>query len=257
MKVDMNKTIVVVKFGSELLSDDSGIMQSAIDGYARGLSHRLMNGHKLIVVTSGAVSAGAGLVRERGVKMQEYQSAVLAQLGCAAVTRAWEIAFAKLGILAGGLLVTHHQLSAKKEGGYFTQHLLDAAALGVVSIINENDALSDIELMQLAAGGDNDGLARHIAASVGAAELVLFTKDGGIVDETGRLIAEVTNANIRQIEQMLAVRSSSKKATGRGRGGIVSKFAAAKAAAQAGIATKIAAADHDMTGNNATEFVVG
>ncbi len=250
----MNRNIVVVKFGSELVTNELGVDQSKINQYAAGLKE-VYKPSDLIIVTSGAVKAGHARAKKLGVT--ELSEVTLSQLGAAQIVAAWERAFAAVRVLAGGLLVTHNELTDTSEGPKFITALNHALDAGVVSIINENDALSDTELMQLAVGGDNDGLASHIAQKVRASKLVLFTSKGGVMDDHDNLITRVDTSNSAGVFAMLEERALANKATGAGRGGIVTKFIAARTAAQDGITVSIAKPAPDMNGDLITEFVVG
>jgi glutamate 5-kinase len=250
------KEFKVVKFGSELVTNKDGVDYGKIEAYADGLAEQL-NKRSLIVVTSGAVAAGEARERKMGRDTEKYSASTLAQLGCASIMRAWELAFEDRGVSSGGLLVTHHELGSKNEGTRFVEQLYESAGKDIVSIINENDALSNFELMQLACGGDNDGLACHIAEAVNAKELTLFTGLGGIVDQYGELISRIDETNAGDVHAMLLGRAVEEKGRGIGRGGIVKKFEAARLAASIGIKTQIAAVNDGMSGNRVTEFMVG
>jgi len=250
----MNQNIVVVKFGSELVTNEHGVDQSRINQYAAGLKV-VYQPSNLIIVTSGAVKAG--LARANKLGTVDLSEVTLSQLGAAQIVAAWEKAFAEVDVLAGGLLVTHNELTDLSEGPKFITALNHALKAGIVSVINENDALSDTELMQLAVGGDNDGLAAHIAQKVDAEKLVLFTTKGGVLDDSEQLIPKISNNNAQEVLTMLEARAYAKKQDGTGRGGIVTKFVAARSAAQNGIIVTIARPSPDMNGDLITEFVVG
>lgn len=240
--------IAVVKFGSELVAAEEGISQEKISEYATGLAqNHLEDG--LIVVTSGAVLAGRSRVLESGRDIGKFNDVTLAQLGSASITSAWEQAFGNNDVLAGGLLTTHHEIEDSAEGPSLFRAIDFAKATGVVCIINENDALSDRELMKLAQCEDNDGLASHIATRIGARTLKIFTKMGGIIGKDGELIEEVNMQNHATVSAMLHRRSIK---PGNGRGGIGAKLDATWKAARAGIDSSIAKPNKDMTGDNVT-----
>lgn len=251
----MNEKLVVVKFGSELVADGDGIDHKTIDRYAARLA-KTYKDDDLIIVTSGAVAAGIARETKKGRSTERYDDVTLAQLGSASIMRAWEEGFDRVDMSAGGLLVTHHEMD-QAEGPSFLRALTLARERRVVSVLNENDALSDDELMELACGGDNDGLASHVARAAGASALILFTKRGGVTDEQGKLITQVNSTNVDNVRIMLSERAAISKTRGSGRGGIIKKFDAAVAAANTGISVKIAAINSDMTGERVTEFVIG
>lgn len=243
------RDFVVVKFGSELVTTNDGVDQSRIDEYATGLNEQYAD-DSLIVVTSGAVKTGKRRWENAG-NSSELPLVTAAQLGSSAIIAAWEVAFSRADRIAGGLLVTHHELEDSKEGPMFTMALQSAATSRVVSVVNENDALSDKELMRLATGGDNDGLASHIARVVEAREFILFTEKGGVLDDSGTLIDKIDESSIGDVRAMVATRKAGKG----GRGGMPTKLEAAWDAAQAGVGTRMAATNSDMSGRLVTEFI--
>lgn len=255
----MQENITVAKFGSELLVSDKGVDHDRINLYASGLAET-HGKDGLVVVTSGAVAAGRMRLEQQGTDASDWSEVTLAQLGSASITHAWEHAFDRAGMNAGGLLTTHHEIEDKTEGPSLLRAMRLAIERRVVSIVNENDALSNTELMKLACGGDNDGLASHVSRAIGADTLKLFTKRGGVVDDAGTLIEEVNQKNYAEVRLMLDERvhgSTRTGSSGNGRGGMMSKLEAGWLAAQDGITTYISATNHDMTGDFTTRVVVG
>ncbi len=251
----MEKDITVVKFGSEIVCGKEGIDQSLIDSYVDGLI-QTYDTQGLVVVTSGAVRTGKALLTERGVELEAFTEPTLAQIGNTAVMHAWYSAFEKHGVIAGGLLVTHHEIEDHEEGPIFVDTINKGVEAGIVSVVNANDPVSREELDNFEWGGDNDRLSVYIAKAVGARTLGIFTKIGGVIDDDGDLIEEIGPHNHDKITEMLLMRSSRGLADDdQGRGGIVSKFQSAYDAFLDGIATFIAAPNQDMTGDNVTRFV--
>ncbi len=253
----MEKDIVVAKFGSEVVCGDDGVEQEIIAGYVSGLVDRKgYNG--LIVVSSGAIKAGEARLRKNHFEVDKYDDVTLAQLGCTTVMHAWESEFERHKVMAGGLLTTHHEIEDRQEGSMLQKTLRKALDKDVVSIINENDALSEEELMAYAEAADNDGLATLIAIKSGASELNIYTTQGGIYDDSGVLIEEINRHNYYEIKSMLASRQGQKPSTstrGGGRGGVIKKIQAAKKASMAGIAVSIMKPTENMVGENITRVI--
>ncbi len=113
------------------------------------------------------------------------------------------------------------------------RHLAD---LGVVPVVNENDAVADEEIRF----GDNDRLAALVAHLVGAQLLVLLTDAPGLLtadprrDTEASLIEEVVEID-QQLERLAGGPGSAV-----GSGGMASKLAAAKIATWSGVQTVIA-----------------
>lgn len=235
----------VVKFGSDLVSNVNGVDRSRIEYHA----NRLAEKRKLIVVTSGAVATGRAIFRMNGgqeleetLENQKY----LAGLGCTAVFHAFEEAFRSHGRLVASYPITHQDLEQN-------QNLLEAIEANIqrdtVVIFNEADAYSQRELMELRTGGDNDGLALHVALVAGAEVLTIVTEHGGVVDDEKKLIEVVRLETAQSVQQMVDERPLSKN----GRGGIKTKTAACIQAMQSGIEACIT----DEYGQRTTRFVLG
>ena len=108
--------------------------------------------------------------------------------------------------------------------------------LGVVPVVNENDATSDDEIRF----GDNDRLAALVAHLVAADLLVLLTDTAGLLTADPRTTAEAS-----LIEEVVEVDHELEMMAGGagsavGSGGMASKLAAAKIAAWSGVETVIA-----------------
>lgn len=252
-----SKELVVVKFGSDLIANGHGVDTDKIDRYAVGLAKRLEQ-HNLIVVTSGAIAAGKAIAGESGHTPESFSHSVLAGIGSSAVMHAWQDAFGKHNVLTASFLVTHHEIGDEHEGNTLKETLAKSLDSGVVPVINENDALSDIEIMALLTGGDNDGLAAHLAHTMGAHGLRLFTVGGGLRNQYNQHIPVVNSSNINQVRVMLGERRKS-CATSNGRGGMVSKVEAAwrfaSCSDEDGRWAEIAKPSDDMLGSAVTRVL--
>ena len=117
--------------------------------------------------------------------------------------------------------------------------LLRLLELGVVPVVNENDAIADDEIRF----GDNDRIAALVAHLIGAELLVLLTDTPGLLsadprlDPSASLIEEIV-----EIDKGLEAMAGGPGSVG-GSGGMASKVAAAKIAAWSGVRTVIAAAE--------------
>jgi glutamate 5-kinase len=236
----------VVKFGSSQVANGAGLDRSRIEDHVS----RIADIPKLIVVTSGAAAAGRALYyaqeHEQLPETLENQR-YFAGLGCTVMFYAFEEAFRNLGRTAASYPITHPDLD--ETNAMFLAAIDLNLQRNTAVVVNEADAFSDIELMKLKTGGENDGLALHVARTFGADRLTIVTNKGGLVDNDGRLIEVVNQDNIAAVKEMVSERAGSEM----GRGGIVVKTAICWEGAQAGIQTQITNADR----TSSTQFVVG
>lgn len=233
------KELVVAKYGGNTLVGSSGIDEDRIASYVEKLA-RLKEKYDLIVVTSGAVAVGEALGRE--LEKESDSLVVNAMRGSADIVHVWQKHFRTHRIMAGQLLATHAEIEAPGEGGALKQSLRTALREGDVPIVNENDALSQRELLKLPQNADNDRYASHIAVTMGAKHLMLFTDVDGLLLPTGEVVAEV------QVDQRdLALAWVDESLPSEGRGGMSSKLEANFNAAEAGVHGYIAspAADYE------------
>jgi glutamate 5-kinase len=154
-----------------------------------------------------------------------------------AIFNAWEKGFEKNDIYAATATVTHDQLEGE-AGEQFESLIFENSISGIPTIVNEADALSITELMALKTGGDNDGLARHLAVRMTAARLVLVTSEGGVFENQGSgIMPLVTNKDYDDCLQQVRRREVlGYSASGPGRGGMSSKLEAAWQASRGGVA---------------------
>jgi glutamate 5-kinase len=125
--------------------------------------------------------------------------------------------------------------------------------LGVVPVINENDAVADDEIRF----GDNDRLAALVSHLLTADVLVMLTDTPGLFTSDPR-----NDAGASLIEEIVAVdheleAMAGGTGTARGSGGMASKLAAAKMAAWSGVRAVIASADRPSVLSDAVAGVAG
>ena len=220
------KRPLVVKLGSSLVVDPHGRPRRALlRARAAEIAELVAAGSPVCVVSSGAIALGLrrlGLDR-RPTSLPRLQAA--SALGQAALQRAWQDAFRPLGVDAAQVLLTSAELGDRRAYVNIRNALQALHALGVVPVVNENDATATDEI----SFGDNDALAAQVAVLLKARLLVLLTSVPGVLVE-GKVV-----------EDGAAARTAAFAPAGPlGRGGMKSKVAAAELAAGAGIATVIA-----------------
>jgi len=226
--------LVVVKYGSSSVANEAGMDALLLNHYATELV-TVKKQYDLIVVSSGSIAVGRALWgnREPLNNGEEFMQ-TLATIGSGRAFTEWQFALANHGLMAGQLLVTHHEIDDKDEGNILRKAISANLEADVINIINENDALSTEELRRLSYGGDNDRLAAHIARSVGANTLCLMTDVEGLLDDNGAPISTVTVENSLKAIELAGGAGIS------GRGGMKSKVESALLAARGGVEAHIA-----------------
>jgi glutamate 5-kinase len=233
----VSASIEVVKVGStSVTSGDGRPDESLIASLSEQVAAMRERGSDVIVVSSGAIATGLaelGIV-ERPREMATLQAA--SAVGQHRVVRSWQDGLGRHGILAGQVLLDPSDFFSRRQYLLARRTFEALVDLGVVPIVNENDAVADEEIRF----GDNDRLAALVAVLVGARRLVMLTDTPGLLTadpsltEDATLIEEVT-----EIDHALeAVAGGSASAIGSG--GMTSKLAAARLATWSGIEAVIA-----------------
>jgi glutamate 5-kinase len=223
---------IVLKFGSGILANTRGT--SLDDRQFRRLCAEIAGlvkaGHEVVVVSSGAVAAGLGVL---GLK--ERPDGLSARQACAAIgqsrlMQSYAVHFATHDLHVAQLLLTYDDLDSRTAYQNVRNTIAHIfARKTVVPIINENDSVAVEELRF----GDNDKLSAEVALLVEADLLILLTSVDGLLDGDGKIIRIVENIDrvsgfARQEKGKFSV------------GGMVSKLQAVKVAVDAGIPTYIA-----------------
>lgn len=181
-----SKEILVAKFGSSSITHSEGIDSNQIADSVRQLAE-LREQYRIVVVHSGSVALGRRFaIRTVGEEAEaEMDDVDRASAGSALITAEFQDFFADRGVLSGQALLTHKEIEGKTVGPSIVERIKSQLAKNkpMVPLVNENDFVSDEELKKLAYGGDNDGLASHVARAIGAHKLLLLTdRDGFEID---------------------------------------------------------------------------
>ncbi|MHB9028810.1 MAG: glutamate 5-kinase, partial [Candidatus Latescibacterota bacterium] len=150
--------------------------------------------YEIIIVTSAAIAAGMGRmgIHRRPKSIPQLQA--LASIGQNLVLNAYERALGMFDLPIGQVLLTVDDIHDRKRYTNLQNALSELLRMGVVPVINENDAVGTEEVKV----GDNDNLSSYVASLVGADLLVLFTDVDGLYDcdprkGKGNLISTVSD----------------------------------------------------------------
>ncbi|MBO0747052.1 MAG: glutamate 5-kinase [Acidimicrobiaceae bacterium] len=231
--------VVVVKVGTSSITDARGeITTAAIEKLCAEVADRRRAGDRVVVVTSGAIAAGMPALDLDRRPSDPVILQALSAVGQSRLLGVYDAALARHGLVGGQVLLGSLDFVNRRQYLHARQTLNVLLDMGVVPIVNENDAVSDGEIRF----GDNDRLAALVAHLLAADVLVLLTDTPGLltadprVDETASLIEEIIEVDA-DIEALAGGTGSD-----RGSGGMASKLAAARIAAWSGVRTVIAAA---------------
>ena len=234
---------IVIKVGTSTLNYDTGKLNiSRIEHLVRELSDLANQGKEIILVSSGAV--GAGLERMKKILDQQYsRKQAMAAVGQGILMHIYEKLFAEYDQIVAQVLLTKE--NSRQYSQYINSRnaLMALLSMGVIPIINENDAVAVDELKI----GDNDTLSATVATLVDADALIILSDIDGLYtanpskDKNAKLLHEVPHIT-PEIENM-----AGGAGTSMGTGGMSTKIKAAKIAINSGCTMVIASgSEHDV-----------
>jgi glutamate 5-kinase len=211
---------IVVKIGSRTLAGDAAVYRRL----AASLAAAQKGGRAVVLVSSGAIALGTKRLgyRARPKEMARLQAAAAA--GQSILMRAYDEAFAALGVTVAQVLLTHADLADRVRANNARAALSALLDAGAVPILNENDSVAVEEIKF----GDNDQLSAMVAPLVDADLLVLLSDVPGLLDASGARVPVVRDV---AREAVPLVRASTSTV---GTGGMASKIEAARRATLAG-----------------------
>jgi len=230
-----NVSRMVVKVGTGVLTDSRKQLDvSQMERLVGQLAAQCKAGKQIILVTSGAVGAGMGVLgyEKRPTDLAEMQAC--AAVGQTRLMATYEQLFSRFDLRVAQVLLTHDDLEHHERHLNARNTLVALLERNVIPIINENDAVSFTELKF----GDNDKLSALVASLLPVDLLVILTTVEGLVENFGTATARVL-ATVDQIDariEQLAGGTASATAVG----GMSSKLEAAKIVVRTGIPLVIA-----------------
>ena len=228
---------IVVKIGTSSLTQTTGeIAIATIASLVETLSLLRSQGHRVILVSSGAVGIGCARLNldERPRKIALKQA--VAAVGQGRLMRVYDDLFSTLQQAIAQVLLTRRELVERNTYVNVSNTFQELLGLGVIPIVNENDTVAIDELKF----GDNDTLSALVASLVKADWLFLLTDVDRMYSAdpktvpNARPIKLVSSDEFSQL-QVEAGSSGSQWGTG----GMATKLAAARIATSTGVRTVI------------------
>lgn len=232
---------VVVKVGTNVLTAADGALNVKRIGKLVGeLVNLEQMGKNVILVSSGAVGAGVGLLGLKTRPTEHPKLQAVAAIGQSKLMQTYEEALFRHNRYPAQVLLTADDLAHRQKYLNVRNTFLSLFDYGVLPIVNENDTVSVEELKSTF--GDNDRLASLIANLFPEPLLILLTDVDGLFDgdpakSASRLIPVVDRWTPELLTMVAEKRST------RSRGGMSSKLQAAQSVTTSGGSVIIANGD--------------
>lgn len=235
----MTTQTIVVKVGtSSLTQPETGqLALSTIAKLVETLTHLGVSGHRIVLVTSGAVGIGCGRL---GLKSRPQTMALkqaVAAVGQGRLMRIYDDFFTSLQQPIAQVLLSRRDFVQRScyVNAYAT--FRELLQLGVIPVVNENDTVAVEELKF----GDNDTLSALVASLIEADWLFLLTDVDRLYSADPRAVPDAQPiALVNRIEDLEELQVQTGDSGSQwGTGGMMTKIAAARIATSAGVRTVI------------------
>jgi len=224
---------IVIKVGTSTLTHSTGHLNlRRIEKLVKVISDIKNSGIKVVLVSSGAVSAGVAKVGFGKIPSSPAEKQAMAAIGQSELMKLYDKLFSDYGHTVAQMLLTKEVLTnperrASAEGTF--KRLLE---MNCIPIVNENDPISTDELTKF---GGNDILSAYVAQLCDADVLLNLSDVDGLYDSDPR-----KNPDARLIERVeeiddLLCEGAGGSGTERGTGGMIAKLKAAKMTTACGI----------------------
>ncbi|KKT25632.1 MAG: Glutamate 5-kinase [Parcubacteria group bacterium GW2011_GWA2_43_9b] len=232
--------LIGIKVGSSLLTDDKGVSSEYIASLCRQIAELKSLGHRVFLVTSGAVASES---------FQGFSDNLRAAIGQVALMSEYRKFFEVFNLKAAQFLVNDADLRrdkfSRKEPVGFLTFMEVFSHKSVVPIINANDVTSYKELEALSVCADNDRLSKLICERLGTVDIMIIGMDEeGLRDESGNIMRQISpraqiHESIDNLDLLLSfVNGCSEK--GHGSDGMRTKISVAYRLAERGIKVVLA-----------------
>jgi glutamate 5-kinase len=239
---------IVVKLGTSTVTGPNGELWSErVAPIVRSISSLLKAGRQVVLVSSGAIGLGRGLL---GLHPSRLKDVVVKQACAAAgqslLMEAYKCLFEKHGTKIAQVLLTEEDFSNWRRYSNLRRTMEKLIGFGVLPIVNENDTVSTAELETVSkenssrAFSDNDRLAALVLSGLQGDALVLLTSvDGLLRFKDGAPFSNVNRAESSEVIPIVPRITPDLKAlaegpSSNGRGGMITKLEAAGIATDCG-----------------------
>lgn len=232
MSLFKNCRRAVIKVGTSTLTHSSGKLNlRRIEALVKTLSDLKNTGMEIVLVSSGAVSAGiakSGL-GHRPSSLEEKQA--MASIGQSELMKIYDRFFSDYGHKVAQILMTRDVIDIPVRLTAAQNTFNTLLAMGVIPIVNENDAVSTDELTKF---GGNDILSGYVSKLCGADILINLSDIDGLYDSDPRKNKDAKFIDrVEDIDEIMNFAGGA--GTERGTGGMEAKLVAAKMVTEIGI----------------------
>ena len=220
---------IVIKIGtSSLILANGQINLKNMDDLAFTLSSLRNEGYDIILVTSGAIGVGLNVLGMDKRPSEIAQQQALASIGQVELMSLYNHIFARYQQKVSQLLLTNDVIEYPESRQNASMSLQAILSMGIIPIINENDAVSVDEMDHKTTFGDNDRLGAIVTNLADADLLIMLSDIDGLYDKNPNIFddAKLIDTVSEITDELMKVAGGAGSRFGTG--GMTSKLEAAK-----------------------------
>ncbi|AGQ28000.1 gamma-glutamyl kinase [Streptococcus pyogenes HSC5] len=222
-------TRIVIKIGTSSLVLPTGkINLEKIDQLAFVISSLMNKGKEVILVSSGAMGFGLDILKmeKRPTNLAKQQA--VSSVGQVAMMSLYSQIFAHYQTNVSQILLTRDVVVFPESLANVTNAFESLISLGIVPIVNENDAVSVDEMDHATKFGDNDRLSAVVAGITKADLLIMLSDIDGLFDKNPTIYEDAQlRSHVANITQEI-IASAGGAGSKFGTGGMLSKVQSAQ-----------------------------
>ena len=227
-----DKKKIVIKVGTSTLTHPNGKLNlMRIEKLVRILADLNNKGKQVILVSSGAIAAGAAKMGITEKPSDKIKKQALAAIGQAELIRIYDKFFEEYNKTCAQILVTKDGIINTVRRRNAKNTINELLNMGIIPVINENDTVSTHEIEF----GDNDTLSAAVATLIDADLLIILSDINGMYTSDPRVNEEAVLINeIFSLDEMVESYVSGTVSVF-GTGGMSSKIIAARHCMEHGV----------------------
>lgn len=226
---------LVIKIGtSSLVLSNGKVNLDKIDQLAFVIASLQNKGLEVVLVSSGAMGFGLNLLDldKRPYELAKQQA--VSSVGQVAMMGLYAQVFSHYQTQVSQILLTRDVVEFPESLANVTNAFESLLEMGIVPIVNENDAVSVDEMDHATRFGDNDRLSAIVAKIVGADLLIMLSDIDGLFDKNPTIYEDaVLRDYVSEITEDI-LRSAGGAGSKFGTGGMMSKIRSAQMMFDAG-----------------------
>lgn len=224
---------IVVKVGTSTLTHATGHLNlRRIEKLVKVLSDMKNSGIQVVLVSSGAVSAGVAKLGFGRIPSTPEEKQAMAAVGQSELMKIYDRLFSDYGHTVAQILMTKDVMEIPHRRAAAENTFSRLLEMNCIPIVNENDSVSTDELTKF---GGNDILSAHVAIVCGADLLLNLSDVDGLYDSDPRSNPEAKLINKVDSLDEAIYSIAGGAGTSRGTGGMIAKLNAAKLVTACGI----------------------